>query len=60
MRFADNDWRFCEPSYGQVAAAGYLEARGFKFREHFDVSNCEELAHNLYLAEVELEKQEKQ
>jgi len=54
--FAEQDWTHCEPTYAQVLAAVYLEAKGYRFGEHFDVKNVEECAESVYLAEITMEQ----
>ena len=55
MRFAEHDWRLCEPTWEQVLAAAYLEAKGFIFGEHFEVKNVVECAENVYRAELSMD-----
>jgi hypothetical protein len=52
---AEYDWGDCEPTYYQVLAAVYLEAKGFTFGEHFDLANVEECAENVYRAELSMD-----
>ena len=54
MRFAEYGWGNCEPTYNQVLAAAYLEAKGYLFGHHFDVENVEECAENVYRAELSM------
>ena len=56
MRFAEYGWGNCEPTYNQVLAAAYLEAKGYLFGHHFDVENVEECAENVYRAEMSMDQ----
>ena len=56
MRFAEYGWANCEPTYEQVLAAVYLEAKGYVFGQHFDLKNVEECAENVYQAELSMDE----
>ena len=57
MRFAEYGWGNCEPTYDQVLAAAYLEAKGYEFGRHFEVSNVEQLAESVYQMQSMMESQ---
>lgn len=56
-KFADHGWANSEPTYDQVLAACYLEARGYEFGRHFELKNVEELAESVYQMQMMMESQ---
>ncbi len=55
MKFPGKKYDFDQPAWYEYLCGSYLEDKGFRYREHFDLNNVVELAEEVFWREVEKE-----